>query len=68
MYYTQIIKKSSNGALINASSEIVDAVRTIVDAQVLEYAEKIFPLQKLELQEHMTIYQTLCTMYLQIEI
>ena len=42
MYYTQIIKeKALMRALINASSEIVDAVRTIGDAQeVLEYAEK----------------------------
>ncbi len=68
MYYTQIIKeKALMRALINASSEIVDAVRTIGDAQeVLEYAEKknFFPLQKLELQEHMICYQTLCTMYL----
>ena len=44
MYYTQIIKeKALMRALINASSEIVDAVRTIGDAQeVLEYAEKEF--------------------------
>lgn len=42
MYYTQIIKeKALMRALINASAEIVDAVRTIGDAQeVLEYAEK----------------------------
>jgi replicative DNA helicase len=42
MYYTQIVKeKALLRALINASSEIVDAVRNIGDAQeVLEYAEK----------------------------
>lgn len=42
MYYVQIIKeKALMRALINASSEIVDAVRNIGDAQeVLEYAEK----------------------------
>jgi len=42
MYYTQIVKeKALLRALINASSEIVDAIRNIGDAQeVLEYAEK----------------------------